>query len=81
MAAKFNIVQKSGTWYSFGEERLGQGRENVKSFLRENQDFTQKIETMVKQQLGMIPEAEAATETEKGIREKSGRRSLKKLHS
>jgi recombination protein RecA len=76
LAAKFNIVQKSGTWYSFGEERLGQGRENVKSFLRENQDFTQKIETMVKQQLGMIPETE--TETEKEKSEKSATKKAEK---
>ena len=55
LATKFNIVQKSGTWYSFGEERLGQGRENVKSFLRENKSFTDKIEKIVRQKLGMIP--------------------------
>ncbi len=55
LAARLNIVQKSGTWYSFGEERLGQGRENVKNFLRENGDFSGKIETLVRQKLGMIP--------------------------
>jgi recombination protein RecA len=56
LAAKLNIVQKSGTWYSFGEERLGQGRENVKNFLKENTDFSQKIEVLVKKQLGMTTE-------------------------
>jgi recombination protein RecA len=80
LAAKMNIVQKSGTWYSFGEERLGQGRENVKNFLKENEDFYQKIETMVKQKLGMIPEAEAETagEKEKESTEKSGTKKSEK---
>ncbi len=71
LAAKMNIVQKSGTWYSFGEERLGQGRENVKNFLKENPEFSQKIDKMVKKQLGMIPEVETATESETGSSEKS----------
>ncbi len=38
-----NIVQKSGAWYSYGEERLGQGRDNVRSFLKENPDLFEKI--------------------------------------
>jgi recombination protein RecA len=54
LATRMNVIQKSGTWFSFGEERLGQGRENVKNFLKENPDFLLKIETLVKQQLGMI---------------------------
>ncbi len=53
LAAKMNIVQKSGTWYSFGEDRLGQGRENVKSFLKENTEFRDRIEKMVRQKLGL----------------------------
>ncbi len=68
LATKLNVVQKSGTWYSFGDERLGQGRENVKNFLKENGEFTQKIEKMVKEKLGLVPEAE----TEKATAEKSG---------
>jgi recombination protein RecA len=54
LATRMNVIQKSGTWFSFGEERLGQGRENVKNFLKENPDFLLKVETLVKQQLGMI---------------------------
>jgi len=60
LAARLGIVQKSGTWYSFGEDRLGQGRENVKKFLRENTEFRDKIETLVRQKLGMIPSKEEA---------------------
>jgi recombination protein RecA len=81
LAAKMNIVQKSGTWYSFGEERLGQGRENVKNFLKENQDFMLKIDDMVKQQLGMVPETEAAAENEKESSEKSGAKKSEKSSS
>jgi recombination protein RecA len=72
LAARMNIVQKSGTWYSFGEERLGQGRENVKNFLKENAEYTKKIDTLVKQKLGMIPEPEAEGKKEKEPAEKSG---------
>jgi recombination protein RecA len=72
LAARMNIVQKSGTWYSFGEERLGQGRENVKNFLKENAEYTKKIDTLVKQKLGMIPEPEAQEKKEKEPAEKSG---------
>jgi recombination protein RecA len=58
LASKLNVVQKSGTWYSFGEERLGQGRENVKNFLKENADFTKKIEQLVKEKLGLVTESQ-----------------------
>src|SRR5210317_1622537 len=42
-----NVIQKSGAWYSFGEERLGQGRENVRIFLKENKDLYEKIKDLV----------------------------------
>jgi recombination protein RecA len=78
LAARLNIVQKSGTWYSFGEERLGQGRENVKYFMKENAEYTKKIETLVKQELGMIPEPESKEKPEKESGEKSsGKKSEK----
>ncbi len=64
LAADMNIVQKSGTWYSFGEERLGQGRENVKRFLQENEDFRNQIEELVKQKLGMVVSPETETESQ-----------------
>ena len=54
LATQMEMVQKSGTWYSFGEDRLGQGRENVKRFLEENQEFRDKLEIMVRQKMGLI---------------------------
>lgn len=47
------IVQKSGAWFSYGETRLGQGRENVREFLRQNPDITNEIEALVRQKLGL----------------------------
>jgi recombination protein RecA len=59
LAADMNILQKSGTWYSFGEERLGQGRENVKDYMKDNPEFLEKIEILVRQKLKLVPEEEA----------------------
>jgi recombination protein RecA len=47
------VIQKSGAWFSFGDVRLGQGRENVKAFLQENPELAQRIEDQVKDVLGM----------------------------
>jgi len=48
IAADLNIVNKSGAWYSYNEDRLGQGRENVKEFLREHPDIATEIENKVR---------------------------------
>lgn len=53
IAADLNIVNKSGAWYSYGEERLGQGRENVKEYLKEHPDVTGEIEVKVRQALSI----------------------------
>ncbi len=55
LAVNHDIVNKSGTWFSFGEERLGQGRENVKRFLRENPEIIDEIELKVREILGLKP--------------------------
>jgi len=48
-----NIVEKSGSWFSYGDLRLGQGKENAKQFLVENPDIAQEIEARLKASLGM----------------------------
>jgi len=63
LAINAKAIQKSGSWFSYGEERLGQGRENVKAFLRDNPDIMAKIETEVKGFLGMLPEKEEPAPT------------------
>jgi recombination protein RecA len=55
-AVNFNLIQKSGTWFSYSEMRLGQGRENVKRYLAENKDLTAELEKKVRQKLGLLPE-------------------------
>lgn len=56
-----DIVEKSGSWFSYGKTRLGQGRENVKKFFRDNPDIHAEIEMKVRQKLGLI-KAEAKPE-------------------
>ena len=55
-----NIVEKSGTWFSYGGERLGQGRENAKQFLRDNPEIARTIEDRVRRELGLVRDAEIA---------------------
>ena len=47
LGVEHKVVQKSGAWYSYGDQRLGQGRENVKQFLRENPDVTRAVRAEV----------------------------------
>lgn len=53
-AVNFDIVERSGSWYSYGEERLGQGRENVKTYLEDNPELLKEIEDGVKTKLGFL---------------------------
>lgn len=53
VAVDQEIVQKSGAWFSYGDTRLGQGRENVREFLRQNPALTNEIEALTREKLGM----------------------------
>ena len=53
LAASKNIVNKSGAWYSYGDIRLGQGRENARQFLKENKDIRDEIELKVLKEYGL----------------------------
>jgi len=55
---KLDIIDKSGAWFSYGEMRLGQGRENVKALLKENLEVALEIEEKIKAQMGMGKEVE-----------------------
>jgi len=80
LAVTHNIVEKSGAWYSFGGERIGQGRENTRGFLKENKDIYAKIDVALRKQLGIgaakadVPEAPAggAAEAKEVVRGKKG---------
>jgi recombination protein RecA len=69
LGAALGIVEKSGAWYSFEKERIGQGRENAKKFLGENRDLMKRIAEMVREQSGLKkekteePKAEAEKKT------------------
>ncbi|MCL6639095.1 MAG: recombinase RecA [Firmicutes bacterium] len=63
-AANLGIVGKSGAWYSYGEERLGQGRENAKEFLRDHPEVAAEIEQKVRQALGVGAGKQAAAPAE-----------------
>ena len=60
LAVDRKIVEKSGTWFAFSGERLGQGRENVKQFLKENPAISKAIEERVRKELGLVAEEVAA---------------------
>lgn len=53
IGSDLDIVLKSGAWYSYNEERLGQGRENAKQFLKENQDITEAIDAKIRDHYGL----------------------------
>ena len=62
LAVEKRIVEKSGAWFAYSGERLGQGRENAKQFLKENVDIRHAIESRVRKELGLVREAvEVAT--------------------
>jgi recombination protein RecA len=58
LAVEKRIVEKSGAWFAYSGERLGQGRENVKQFLKDNPSVKQAIEDRVRRDLGLVREAD-----------------------
>lgn len=64
LGVKAGVVDKSGAWFSHDSQRLGQGRENAKSFLRQNPDLAGRIESAIRQNAGLIAEQILAGPTE-----------------
>jgi recombination protein RecA len=56
LGVKAGVVEKSGTWFSYDSQRIGQGRENAKAFLKANPDIAGKIETAIRENAGLIAE-------------------------
>ncbi|MBV9251882.1 MAG: hypothetical protein JO227_21905, partial [Acetobacteraceae bacterium] len=54
LGVKANVVEKSGAWFSYDSQRIGQGRENAKQFLRDHKEVAAAIETKVREQSGMV---------------------------
>ena len=62
LAAECNVVNKSGAWYSYNGERIGQGRENVKVYLKDHPEICEEIEKQVRIQYHLLPEEEGTTQ-------------------
>jgi recombination protein RecA len=60
LGVEHKVVEKSGAWFSYKGERLGQGRENAKATLRDNADLHERVKTDVRRALGITPAAQAA---------------------
>jgi recombination protein RecA len=66
LGVKAGVVEKSGAWFSYDSQRIGQGRENAKTFLKNNPDIAGKIETVIRQNAGLIAEKILAGEEGEG---------------
>jgi len=62
LGVKAGVVEKSGAWFSYDSQRIGQGRENAKQFLKDNPDIAARIEAAVRQNAGIVAEAIMAGE-------------------
>jgi recombination protein RecA len=71
LGVKAGIVEKSGSWFSYDSQRLGQGRENAKQFLRDNPELAAKIESSIRQNAGLLADRilEDATPTDEDLDE------------
>lgn len=54
------LIKKSGAWYTYEADQLGQGKENVRSFLRDNPDLADELEKKIKEKLGLGARVDAA---------------------
>ena len=62
LAVERRMVEKSGTWFSYNGERLGQGREKVKLFLKQNPEIFETIDNKVRKELGLTTDTSTGTE-------------------
>ncbi|MEM7731668.1 MAG: DNA recombination/repair protein RecA, partial [Pseudomonadota bacterium] len=62
LGVKAGVVEKSGSWYSYGDERIGQGRENAKQFLKDNSNIALTIEDKIRAAHGLDFDFEPTTE-------------------
>jgi recombination protein RecA len=64
LGVKANVVEKSGSWFSYGSQRIGQGRENAKKFLKDNPAVADEIEDAIRRNAGLISETLLVAEGE-----------------
>ncbi|HQL82568.1 MAG TPA: hypothetical protein PK307_10225, partial [Spirochaetota bacterium] len=68
LGVKYEIIKKSGTWFSYGEERIGQGRENAKKYLADNPATVQEIEAKIKVAAGLTLAPKESEKSAEGSR-------------
>jgi recombination protein RecA len=71
VGVKAEVIDKSGSWYSYQGERIGQGRENVKKFFSDHPDFYEKLKKKVKEAIGMVAPDQAKIKAEEAVNEKT----------
>jgi recombination protein RecA len=74
IGANTGIIEKTGTWFSYGDVRLGQGRDNSKAFLEENAPIATEIETKIRSHFALDGEAEEVKTVEQPKEEKRGKK-------
>jgi recombination protein RecA len=67
LGVKVGIIEKSGAWFSYDNQRIGQGRENAKQFLRDHKDMAAAIDARVREQAGVVANALMADSSESEI--------------
>lgn len=72
------IIEKTGTWYSYKGERLGQGRENVKKLLIENKELAAQLDTEIRREVGLLPAEKASEKAQEKTEEKPGEKAVEK---
>jgi len=72
LGVKAGVVEKSGSWFSYDSQRIGQGRENAKAFLKANPDIANRIEAAVRENSGLIAEKILAGEEPEDTAEAEG---------
>jgi recombination protein RecA len=64
MGVEQGFVRKSGAWYTYEGDQLGQGKENARTFLRDNPDLSDELEKKIKEKLGIGPRVDAPSEVD-----------------
>ena len=73
LGLEHDIIQKSGSWYSYGDVKIGQGRDATKQWLRENEDFREEVKFKIKVALGMVPDPDAPAEEPETVAPSNGK--------
>jgi recombination protein RecA len=85
LGVQSNLVEKAGSWFSYDSQRIGQGRENAKSFLRDNPEIAAKLESQIRQNAGLVadsmlvgPDSDAKPEAQEVKTETTSKKEAKK---